>query len=138
MSDFDFSGMQERIRSTRSARKMSLDDVASASGFTKSHVWELEQGRSRNPTVKAVWGLSRALGVSPAYLLGLDPQESAIDPLALEIAVLIDRRIRGAEIERLREALVWADLKIRSFPRADQSDVEPIRQALKGTGADHG
>ena len=35
-----------------------------------------------------------------------------------------------AERDRLREALVQADLKIRSFPRADQSDVEFIRAAL--------
>lgn len=45
---------------------------------------------------------------------------------------------QAAEIERLREALIWADLKIRSLPHTDQSDVEPIRQALKGTGAEHG
>lgn len=91
---FDFAGMQERIKETRKARNMSLDDVAKASGFTKSHVWELEQGRSRNPTVRAVWGLSTALGVSPAWLLGLDTNQSAIDPLALEIAALIERRIK--------------------------------------------
>lgn len=94
MDSFDFSGMQERIRSTRQARNMSLDDVAAASGFTKSHVWELEKGRSRNPTVRAVWALSRALGVSPSWLLGLDTEQSAIDPLALEIAALIERRIK--------------------------------------------
>ena len=38
-----------------------------------------------------------------------------------------------AENERLREALVQADLKIRSFPGADQSDVEFIRAALGET-----
>lgn len=92
---FDFDGMQERIRSTRAARKMSLEELAGASGFTKSHVWELEKGRSRNPTVRAVWGLSKALGVSPAWLLGLDTERAAIDPLALEVATLIERRIAG-------------------------------------------
>lgn len=92
---FAFDGMQARIKETRKARNMSLDDVAASSGFTKSHVWELEQGKSRNPTVRAVWGLSKALGVSPAWLLGLDPSQSAIDPLALEIAALIERRIKG-------------------------------------------
>lgn len=68
----DMAQFQERIRSTRKARNMSLQDVADASGFTKSHVWELERGRSRNPTVRAVWSLANALGVSPAWLLGLD------------------------------------------------------------------
>lgn len=89
----DMIAFAGRIRVTRAARAMSLDDVATASGFTKSHVWELENGRSRNPTVKAVWALSKALCVTPAYLLGLDPNVSAIDPLALEIAALIERRL---------------------------------------------
>lgn len=89
----DMAQFQERIRSTRKARNMSLDDVATASGFTKSHVWELERGKSRNPTVRAVWSLAKALGVSPAWLLGLDTGGVIIAPLALEIAALIERRI---------------------------------------------
>lgn len=72
---------------------MSLDDVATASGFTKSHVWELERGSSKNPTVRAVWGLSKALGVTPAWLLGLDIAASPIDPLAFEVSLLIERRL---------------------------------------------
>lgn len=41
-------------------------------------------------------------------------------------------RIRHLEIEneRLRTALVHADLKIRSMPGTDQSDVDFIRAAL--------
>ena len=35
------------------------------------------------------------------------------------------------EVERLRDRLIQADLKIRSFPGADQSDVEFIRTALE-------
>lgn len=53
----------EEIAAARKRARMSLQDVADASGFTKSHVWELEQGRSRNPTVGMVAGLSKALGV---------------------------------------------------------------------------
>ena len=89
----DMEQFQERIRATRQARGMTLDELGAASGFTKSHVWELERGKSRNPTVRAVWGLSSALGVTPAWLLGLDTNSSPIDPLALEIAAMIERRI---------------------------------------------
>ncbi|UIY28758.1 hypothetical protein LZK73_18705 [Neorhizobium galegae] len=60
---------------------------------------------------------------------GMDPSDAAFradqsDPM----------RKRRAEVEneRLREALIQADLKIRSFPGADQSDVEFIREALGG------
>lgn len=95
MIEPDIAGMQARMGSARAARSMSLEDVAQASGLTKSHVWELEKGRSRNPTIRAVWGISRALAVSPAWLLGLSVDQSPIDPLALEIAALIDRRVRA-------------------------------------------
>ncbi|GGP00874.1 helix-turn-helix domain-containing protein [Stakelama pacifica] len=84
---------QSRIAETRAARGMTLQQVADASGITKGHVWELEKGRSANPTVRAVWSLARALAVSPAYLLGMDDKRSPIDPLALKIAALIDREI---------------------------------------------
>lgn len=89
----------ERVAEVRAARKMSLQELADASGFTKSHVWELEQGRSRNPTVRAVWSLADALGVSPAWLLGLDHNASMLDPLAHQIAVLIN-----AEISRRKQS----------------------------------
>lgn len=45
----------------------------------------------------------------------------------------LDRASMGVAIEQLREALVQADLKIRSYPGADQSDVEFIRIVLEET-----
>jgi transcriptional regulator with XRE-family HTH domain len=53
----------EEIHRARKAGRLSLQEVADAAGLTKSHVWELEQGRSRNPTIGAVHVLSKALGV---------------------------------------------------------------------------
>lgn len=53
----------EEVLYARGQARMSLQEVADASGFTKSHVWEIEKGRARNPTVGMIAGLSRALGV---------------------------------------------------------------------------
>jgi len=47
-----------------------------------------------------------------------------------EAADTLERQ--AAEIERLRDLLVQADLTIRSFPGADQGHVEFIRAALTG------
>jgi transcriptional regulator with XRE-family HTH domain len=93
MSAPDMDLFRQRLRDTRKARKLSLQEVAAASGFTKSHVWEMENGRARNPTVRAVWSLSGALGVSPAYLLGLDPDRNDLDPLAHQIAAIINTEL---------------------------------------------
>ena len=51
------------IRERREALGLSLEDVAQRSGSSKAHIWELEQDRSRNPTVAMVYGLSQALSV---------------------------------------------------------------------------
>ena len=54
----------------------------------------MEAGKSVNPTVNAVWGLSAALTVSPSVLLGLDDKLPPIDPAALKIAGIVDREIK--------------------------------------------
>lgn len=51
------------IARARGDARMSLAEVARAAGLTKSHVWELEQGRARNPTIGAINWLATALGV---------------------------------------------------------------------------
>jgi DNA-binding XRE family transcriptional regulator len=59
------SGLElgELIRQHRKTLNMSLAQLAEKAGCTKSHVWEIEDGRSRNPTVKTMAGLSNALGL---------------------------------------------------------------------------
>lgn len=53
----------EEIRAARERTSMSLQEVADASGYTKSHVWEIEKGRARNPSIGMVAALAKALGV---------------------------------------------------------------------------
>lgn len=56
------------IASLRYDRRMSLQKVADAAGLTKAHVWELEKGRSNNPSLTTIIGLGTALGVPPIDL----------------------------------------------------------------------
>jgi transcriptional regulator with XRE-family HTH domain len=64
----DVLDLGAEIKRARVDARMSLDEVGRAAGLTKSHVWELEQGRARNPTIKAIHGLSIALGVPFVHL----------------------------------------------------------------------
>ena len=91
---FDAEAFGRRIKEHRKLCKASLAEIGERAGLTKSHVWELEQGRSRNPTVSAVWGLAAAMGISPARLLGLNDQMPPLHPDALRIAAEIDLLIR--------------------------------------------
>ena len=62
------TALGDMILKRRTGLRMSLEDVAKASGSTKAHVWEIEKGYSRNPTVKTLVGLAKALGVLPGRL----------------------------------------------------------------------
>lgn len=95
---FDGAQLGTRIKLLRELRDMSLQAVADAAGLTKSHVWEMEQGKSVNPTVNAVWGLSEALSVSPAMLLGLDDKLPPLDPFAMKIAGMVSRELRRHQV----------------------------------------
>lgn len=94
--DFDAAGFSSRIKQLRTIRDMTLQEVADIADLTKSHVWEMEQGRSVNPTVAAVWGLARALAVSPSVLLGFETDIAPLHPTALRIAGIVDRELSAA------------------------------------------
>lgn len=91
---FDGSALGVRIKMLREMRGMTLQSVADGAGLSKPHVWELEQGKSVNPSVNAIWGLASALSVSPAMLLGLDDKLPPLDPFAMKIAGMVSREIR--------------------------------------------
>ena len=57
------------IRLHRERLGLSLMDVAKACHCAKTHIWDLEQGRSRNPSARLVWMLSQVLGIDPEQCL---------------------------------------------------------------------
>lgn len=59
----------EIIRECRKIEGKSLEAVARLSGITKSHVHDLEIGKSRNPTIDTIMRLCHALRIAPSRLL---------------------------------------------------------------------
>ncbi|AWI90236.1 hypothetical protein C0214_19435 [Methylobacterium sp. DM1] len=84
-----------RMRELREARGLSLQDVAARADLAKSHVWQIEQGKSANPTIATTVGIARALGVSLDYLAGLSTAQPDLHPEALRIACEVDALLRG-------------------------------------------
>lgn len=66
------SHMRDFIARRRAEIGLSLDEVATRARMTKSHVWELEKGRAKNPTVSTALALCDALQCSLNSLLGRD------------------------------------------------------------------
>jgi transcriptional regulator with XRE-family HTH domain len=91
---FDGAALGARVKLLRELRDLSLQQLADDAGCTKSHVWEIEQGKSVNPTVNMVWSLASALQITPAQLLGLSDKQPIASGFALKIAGMIDREMK--------------------------------------------
>lgn len=57
------------IGAVRNNLGLSLQDVADACHVSKTHIWEIEQERTCNPSARLVWDLSQVLCIDPAFLL---------------------------------------------------------------------
>ena len=76
----DSMSLGARLTELRLSKKQSLQDVASAVGVSKVHIWELEKGRTDNPSMGLVTRLADHFGLSVAALVGEDPADSNVDP----------------------------------------------------------
>ena len=83
MSD-DAIGFGKRVAQFRSTARISLDDLAKASGMSKSGVWEVEQGRN-DPRLSTMRKLASALGVSFHQLLADDDFEPRLSNQELRV-----------------------------------------------------
>ena len=101
-----------RIKELRLGKNESLQDVASAVGVSKAHIWELEKGRTDNPSIGLVTRLADHFGVSIRYLVDEDIEA----PDAEEDLARMFRQARGLD-ERDRRSL---DDMIQSFIKRRQ------------------
>jgi transcriptional regulator with XRE-family HTH domain len=71
--------MAQRLKELRLKKGESLQDVADAVKASKAHVWELETGKSRNPSVELLTKLAEHFAVPVAQLIGEDPDATQED-----------------------------------------------------------
>ena len=62
------SNLGSLLNMLRTTSRRSLQDVADAASITKAHLWDMEKGNSKNPTVATLLNLGCALEVSPFRL----------------------------------------------------------------------
>lgn len=59
-----------RVKDLRVRKNQSLQAVADAVGASKAHIWEIERGGSKNPSMDLLTKLAEFFGVSVSYLVG--------------------------------------------------------------------
>jgi len=69
VGSFDLEALGERIRSERVARNMTLDDLARASGVSRSMISAIEHG-GKVPTIVVMHRIANGIGIRMSDLMG--------------------------------------------------------------------
>jgi transcriptional regulator with XRE-family HTH domain len=96
-----------KLKKLRLKKGRSLQQVADAVGSSKAHIWELETGKSKNPSIELLTELAKFFNVTVGSLIGEDPAAADEDP---ELVIMY-RDLKGLTpddrdtIRRLMEGL---------------------------------
>lgn len=72
------------LKNLRLRKGESLQQLADAVGASKAHVWELETGKSKNPSLDLLSKLAEHFEISLSLLIGEIPEdETSDDPLVV-------------------------------------------------------
>lgn len=97
-----------RLKDLRIKKNQSLQEVADAVGASKAHVWEIERGGSKNPSMDLLMGLAKHFGVSVTYLIGEQLPEDMNEDLVVLFREMKDLDEKDRErilslVQRLKE-----------------------------------
>ena len=94
------------LKEMRAEKGQSLQEVADAIGASKAHVWEIENGRSRNPSINLLQRLADHFGISVSTLIGEDSPSVDDEALAFYRSVRTlsesDREVLKAVIDGMK------------------------------------
>jgi transcriptional regulator with XRE-family HTH domain len=71
--------LANKLAELRKSSGQSLQGVAEAVGASRAHIWEVETGRTKNPSIDLVRRLADHFRVSVGWLIGEVPDEHS-DP----------------------------------------------------------
>ncbi len=100
----DLNGFGPRLRTYRMRKGHSLQKLADAVGASKAHIYELETGKSKNPSLALLTALSRELGVPIKDLVG-ESTETANDEQPKLVPLFRDLRELDEDALDLIQAL---------------------------------
>jgi repressor LexA len=114
-------GMAQRIKELRKEKGLTLEQVAEVVGVGKSTVRKWETGMIANMKRDKIASLAKALGTTPAYLMGWELEEKKVPlsdlPIAEEEKLML-QLFRQIPEDRQQEALdlLRIALKIQQRP----------------------
>ena len=71
--------LAEKLYRMRKSARQTLQEVADGIGVSKTHIWELEQGRATNPSINLLSKLALHFRVSVVHLIDETETSKALD-----------------------------------------------------------
>lgn len=106
--------LSERLRLLRADKKVSLQTVADAVGISKPHVWELEKGKTQNPSFELLKSFADYYGVTLDYLAGNEAGNSSSQKLNAMFRRIDQENTSEDDLKVIEQAIDMALSLIRS------------------------
>ena len=101
--------LAEKLKSLREEKKLSVAELAEQSGVSKPYIWQIEDGRRKNPTGEVLRKLASALGTTVPELMGAPAgiREDALADMPSALREFVKRRgkacdVRPEDVEMLK------------------------------------
>lgn len=93
----------DRIHALRIKQGWTLQELADRVECSKSHVWELENGKNSNPTLAAIRAVARAFGVAIADIIAENIDRPLVSPHLSAAIVAVEDVWRRAYSDGFRD-----------------------------------
>lgn len=97
-----------KLRELRSEKKVSLQVVADEIGVSKPHVWELEKGKTKNPSLELLKELAGYYGVTLDYLAGVGEDRNESERYHTLLRKLDPENMTDSEWDAVTSAIDFA------------------------------
>lgn len=87
------SSLGQKVKNLRREKGMTLDQLAHATGSSKSYMWEIENKPVARPSAEKLARIAEVLGVTTEYLMDQDRTE----PTDNELDVAFFRKFQSAD-----------------------------------------
>lgn len=108
---FNLEEIGKRIKTVRTEKELSLDDIANEIGVAKSTIQRYENGKIRSPKIPVLNAIANSLDVNPSWLLGTSDNKVIQNSVrAIRIPVL-GRIAAGIPINAITEIIDWEEVR---------------------------
>lgn len=104
--------LAEILTKLRVSKKASLQAVADAVGVSKPHIWELEKGKTKNPSLELLKKLALYYNVTLDSLVGLDQGDSSGAHILFREFNMKYNELSEEDRETIKQALEMAEALI--------------------------